>query len=104
MGRLYLPRATRGSGRTRLAQQVARRAHPLWGGLSPMPKYRLGLIQTVVEGATVFVEAGDPEEAERLAIEMVNAGNVEWRFLQAEEDGTGVVSVDLEIEANSTED
>jgi hypothetical protein len=58
-------------------------------------KYRIGLVQTVVEEATVSVEAATAEEAERVALAAANSGNVEWRFLSAE-DPVEIVSVDKE--------
>jgi hypothetical protein len=47
--------------------------------------YRIGLTQTVVEEATVFIEAASLEEAEELALKRANDGVVEWRFLEAPE-------------------
>lgn len=58
-----------------------------------MPKYRVGLIQTVVEESTVFIDAPDREEAERLALAKANEGEVEWEFLEAP-DPVRVVTVD----------
>lgn len=56
-------------------------------------KYRVGLIQTVVEESTLFIEAPSREEAERLAIAKANEGEVEWAFLEAPEP-VAVVTVD----------
>lgn len=50
-----------------------------------MTRFRIGLVQTVVEEATVFVEADSFEEAEQRAIAQANAGEVEWRFLDVTE-------------------
>lgn len=58
-------------------------------------KFKIGLVQTVVEEATVTVEADDAEAAERIALSAANSGNVKWRFLEAT-DPVGVVSVSEE--------
>jgi hypothetical protein len=61
-----------------------------------MATYRIGLIQTVIEEATILVEAMSPEEAEEHAIKQINDGkaDIEWSFLEALP-STEVTSVDL---------
>ena len=45
-----------------------------------MSKYRIELTQTVSEVCIVYVEANNPDEAERLALEQVTTGSgADWR-------------------------
>lgn len=49
-----------------------------------MPKYRVGLRQTVLEDAVVEVEADSTEEAERLAVEYSLGIGLQWcRIIRA---------------------
>lgn len=52
-----------------------------------MTLYRIGLMQTVYEGADVYIEANNKEEAEELAMKQaeghLTAGHVEWKFVEA---------------------
>ena len=59
-----------------------------------MTTYSVGIVQRVWEETTVVIEASSKEEAERLAMERVEAGSVEWRFLECDDDmAREVVSV-----------
>jgi hypothetical protein len=58
-------------------------------------KFKVGLVQSVTEGLTIYVEANSREEAEKLALEQANAGQGDWRFLDTEGE-VEVVSVDQE--------
>ena len=49
-----------------------------------MATYRVNLTQEVLESATVVVEAESPEEAEYLALTAAKAGDVDWRFFDAQ--------------------
>jgi hypothetical protein len=49
-------------------------------------KYRIDLVQTVTEGATVFVEADSQEEAEDAALELAKGNTVEFRFIDSVDD------------------
>jgi hypothetical protein len=50
--------------------------------------FRVDLVQTVVEEATVFIEANSADEAEALALSKVNDGDihVSWHFCDAKGD------------------
>jgi len=48
-------------------------------------KYRVGLTQRVIEEATVEVEANSAQEAEDKALAKALSGDIEWRFLEANE-------------------
>lgn len=52
--------------------------------------YRVELIQTVYEGASVYIEADNPERAEELALRKANGlseeGNVRWKFVDTHGD------------------
>jgi len=46
-----------------------------------MPRYRVELAQTVIERATVWIEASNEQEAEDLALAQVTTGQgTDWRF------------------------
>jgi len=60
-----------------------------------MPKFRFGLTQTVIEGATVYIDALTQEAAEELVLGKAMQGDVEWRFLEAQGD-VEIVTVDKE--------
>lgn len=64
-------------------------------------KYRVGLVQTVTEGATLYIEADSFDEAERLAFEQANAGTVEWQFLDTFEP-VEIVTLDEVAEPTDT--
>jgi hypothetical protein len=55
-------------------------------------KYRIDLVQTVTEGATVFVEAATEEEAEAQVLDMLDDGHsiaegrIDWKFVEVEQD------------------
>lgn len=61
-----------------------------------MKHYRIGLTQTVYEECTVTVEAASREEAEKLALEMAEAGNVHWRFLDCCSDAEVVTADEVD--------
>lgn len=62
-----------------------------------MPRYRVGLVQTVVEEATVEIDADTPEEACMKAEREASLGllevEVEWTFVSTT-NSIEVVSVD----------
>jgi hypothetical protein len=48
-----------------------------------MPKYKIDLVQTIYEGATVYVDADTQEEAEDKVYQMLEGDNppqIEWKF------------------------
>ena len=46
-----------------------------------MPRYRVELVESVVETCIVWIEANNPDEAERLALKQVTTGDdAEWKF------------------------
>ena len=48
-----------------------------------MARYRVELVQSIVETAIVFVEATNEQQAEELALELAGTGepvDAEWRF------------------------
>lgn len=50
-------------------------------------KYRIDLSQTVIQGATVFVEADSREEAEDAVLTLAEDGAaVEWKFVDVVDD------------------
>ncbi len=59
-----------------------------------MPKFRIGLVQTVTEEATLFIEAESREEAEEMAVRKAYEGEIKWSFLEAA-DPVSVVTADL---------
>jgi uncharacterized protein with GYD domain len=58
-------------------------------------RYRVGMVQQVWEECTVYIEADTPEQAEQKALDLALNGNVEWRFLEANETPEAV-AVDAE--------
>lgn len=50
-----------------------------------MTKYRVDIVQRVVEAATMYIEAASQEEAEDLAVRRALLGLVNWSFLEAPE-------------------
>lgn len=57
-------------------------------------KYRIGMVQRVIEETTVEVEASNREEAERKALELAGDGHVSWDFLEAPET-PDIITVDV---------
>jgi hypothetical protein len=58
-----------------------------------MARYRVELVQTVVETAVVWIEANNEAEAEELALAQVTTGSgAEWKFKDTL-DGIEVLSV-----------
>jgi hypothetical protein len=58
-----------------------------------MARFRVELIQTVVETAVVWLEANNESEAEELALQQVTTGvGAEWKFKDTL-DGIEVLSV-----------
>lgn len=49
-------------------------------------RYRVGLSQQVYEEATIYVDASSMQEAEQIAVQKANAGEVDWQFLEANGD------------------
>jgi hypothetical protein len=45
-----------------------------------MTRYRIELMQTCIEKSVVFIEANNPDEAERLALREAAIGFAEFRF------------------------
>ena len=57
-----------------------------------MARYRVELVQTVVETAVVWIEANNEQQAEELALAQVTTGvGAEWRFKDT--DGIEILSV-----------
>jgi hypothetical protein len=58
-----------------------------------MARFRIELIQTVVETAVVWIEANNEQQAEELALAQVTTGpGAEWRFKDTL-DGIEILSV-----------
>ena len=58
-----------------------------------MARFRVELIQTVVETAVVWIEANNEQQAEDLALQQVTTGaGAEWKFKDVI-DGVEVLSV-----------
>ena len=58
-----------------------------------MARYRVELVQTVVETAVVWIEANNEQQAEELALAQVTTGaGAEWRFKDTL-DGIEILSV-----------
>jgi hypothetical protein len=51
-----------------------------------MPTFKVELAQTVIERATVYVEASDEDAAEKLALEESIIGYAEFRFCESASD------------------
>src|SRR5262245_49197233 len=55
-----------------------------------MPKYKIDLVQTIYEGATVYVDADSQQEAEDKVYAMLEQTNnppqIEWKFADAQND------------------
>jgi hypothetical protein len=49
-------------------------------------KYRIDITQTVIEGATVYVEANSQEEAENAALQLAKGNTVQFRFCDVVDD------------------
>ena len=48
-----------------------------------MPRFRIELVQSVVETTVVWIEANNEQQAEELALELAGTGepvDAEWRF------------------------
>jgi hypothetical protein len=54
-----------------------------------MARFKLELAQTVIERATVWLEANNADEAEKLALKESTIGLADWRF----KDGIGDIEV-----------
>jgi hypothetical protein len=67
-----------------------------------MARFRVELVQTVVETAVVWIEANNEAEAEEAALDQVTVGNgAEWRF----KDALGDIEVlDIKQIAETTHD
>jgi hypothetical protein len=48
-----------------------------------MARFRVELVQTVIERATVWIEANSEDEAERLALMESSIGLAEFRFAES---------------------
>ena len=48
-----------------------------------MPRYKIRLAQTVIERATVWIEANNSEEAEKLALAESAINLADWHFAEA---------------------
>lgn len=58
-------------------------------------RYRIGLTQQVFEEATIEVDAANSDEAEAKAHALADAGGIEWRFLETNQNtGVEIVSCD----------
>jgi hypothetical protein len=55
-----------------------------------MKRFRVELIQTVFEEASVIIEAPDKATAESLAFEKAEAGKLDWSFLEKKMDSTEI--------------
>jgi len=55
-----------------------------------MARFRVELVQSVVETAVVWIEANNEQEAEELALQQVTTGaGADWRF----KDGLGEIEI-----------
>ena len=60
-----------------------------------MTKYRVDLVQTVYEGATLYVDADSEEQAGALALEHAYDDGVQWRFTESV-GNADIINIELE--------